>query len=86
MEKDVDIPCPNCGKEEMKASIEKQIAEALLNMPISIEKIMNVLIKGEMDSKLKEAVKSIECQNCGNKERQLDQSLAKRGLEAKEES
>jgi DNA-directed RNA polymerase subunit M/transcription elongation factor TFIIS len=83
MEKEIDVPCPDCGEEQMVASLEKQIAEALLNMPITFERIMNLLINGEIDSKLKESVKSVECKNCGNKERQFDQSLARRGLEAK---
>lgn len=81
MSYETEIPCPECGERELEVSVSKAIGEGLLNILVTGEKFLKMIKDGELDSELQEAVQSIQCKNCNNKESKLDETLVKRGFD-----
>lgn len=72
------ITCPQCKKQGMEIYVDKAAGEGILNILATTERILNILKDREMKSELKKSIKSLECQNCGNKESKFDYTVVER--------
>lgn len=85
MPHDTEVPCPSCGQRDMEASLMKEVAEGVTLLLVRAEQLKNMALDGTLESTLGEHVESLECSNCGNTERRLDETLVRRGIEAERE-
>jgi predicted RNA-binding Zn-ribbon protein involved in translation (DUF1610 family) len=75
---ETEIRCPECGETEIIVYTRKSLMEGVLNLLISFEKLKNLIMNDSMESKIQEKVESMECQNCGNMESKLDETVLSR--------
>lgn len=76
------LTCPECGENKMMVYRSKTILEGLLNIVVTAEKAKNLIAEGEIESDLEDSIGSMKCENCGNVESKLDQTVSKRSIEA----